>query len=142
VLVLGNLYRVYTRLRVSDRTHPDAVEEDNSHPVTKILDSIEKRWLKLDQDLFITCFFLNPFINPSLRNANNLTVAVLMGIIRQLYICVFKVDQCPSDLMTEVYNYHTREGVYSNAKWPIEELRDSLKELVCELFIPNEIHII
>jgi hypothetical protein len=73
---------MYTKLRINDHTHPDAVEEDKDHPVMKILKSIEKRWLKIDQDLFITCFFLNPFINSALRNNNSLTVAVLMGIIQ------------------------------------------------------------
>ncbi|KAF8518136.1 hypothetical protein BU17DRAFT_48961 [Hysterangium stoloniferum] len=71
-------FRVYFTIPL---THPNATDEDESHPNTKILESIEKQWLKLDQDLFIACFFLNPFINPSLHNPNNLTVAILMGII-------------------------------------------------------------
>jgi hypothetical protein len=124
------LYRIYTKCRINDRSHPDRAEEDIDHPVTSILDSIEKRWLKLEQDLFIACFFLNPFINPALRNSNNLTVAVLMGIIKRLYMRVFDTSECPNDLMSQVYNYHTREGVFSDAKWPISELKESLKELV------------
>jgi hypothetical protein len=133
--MLGNLYQVYTKLRISDRTHPDAVDEDANHPVTKILESIEKRWLKTDQDLFIVCFFLNPFINPTLRNANNLTIAVLMGIIQWLYLCVFEVKDCPNDLMSQVYHYYTCEGVFSEDKWPISSLWTGLKELVCSTFI-------
>lgn len=73
---LGNLYQVYTKLRINDHTHPGAADEDADHLVTKILESIEKRWLKTDQDLFIACFFLNPFIDPALHNANNLTSGV------------------------------------------------------------------
>jgi hypothetical protein len=33
--------------------------------------------------------------------------------------------------MSQVYNYHTCKGVFSDAKWPISELKESLKELVC-----------
>ena len=85
MLILGNLYHIYTNLHICDRSSPDADDEDESHPVTRILESIKKQWLKVDQDLFLACFWLNPFVNPFLHNTDVLPVAVLMGIIQHLY---------------------------------------------------------
>ncbi|OAX38714.1 hypothetical protein K503DRAFT_143586 [Rhizopogon vinicolor AM-OR11-026] len=41
-------------------SHPLVEDEDKSHPVTFIINSIEKRWERADQDLFIIDLFLNP----------------------------------------------------------------------------------
>lgn len=81
-MLLGNLYHVYSTLLIHDQSQLNTIDEDaNHHPATKILESLDKRWLKLDQDLFITCLFLNPFVNRSLINDNALPTAVLMGMI-------------------------------------------------------------
>ena len=42
MLILGNLYCIYTNLHICDHSSPDADNEDESHPVTRILKSIEK----------------------------------------------------------------------------------------------------
>lgn len=101
--------------------------------------SIEKRWLKADQDLFISCMWLNPFISRSLINDNTLPVAVLMGMIRRLYLRVFDVTDCPGNLISQIYAYHTREDMFSDHKWPIESLKDALKEAVCVLGLSKSI---
>jgi hypothetical protein len=80
-VLLGQLHRVYIDIRSKDRTSPDADYEDNDHPVTAIIDSIEKRWKKADQDLFIACIFLNPFLKMSLFNCSKLSVAMVLGIL-------------------------------------------------------------
>lgn len=134
MLVLGNLYRVYKKLVIQDRTKPDAVEEDRDHPITSILESIEKRWLKADQDLFIVCWFLNPFLDASLRNQNNLPLAVIMGIVRRMYERAFKISADGSGLMSQVFDYAGREKAFSEAKWPLKDLK-SVKEFVGLLFL-------
>jgi len=68
LVLLGQLRRIYVDIRRKDRTTPDAADEDEDHPVTTIINSIEKQWTKADQDLFIACVFLNPFIKTSLFN--------------------------------------------------------------------------
>ncbi|PCH38738.1 hypothetical protein WOLCODRAFT_44498, partial [Wolfiporia cocos MD-104 SS10] len=84
---------------------------------------LEKRWAKADQDLFIACLFLNPFINSNLIDANTLSVAIIMGITRRLYLRVFQLDVPPPDLIHEVYDYAERKNRYSPDCWPIEDLR-------------------
>jgi hypothetical protein len=131
LLILGNLYHIYTWLQIQDCTCPDAEDEDESHPVTSILKSIEKCWLKADQDLFIACLWLNLFISRSLINNNTLPVAVLMVIIQQLYLRVFDVTECPANLIPQINAYHTCEDMFLEDKWPIESLQEALKEVVC-----------
>lgn len=63
--MLGKLYKVYKDMQSQDATWLDT----ELHPVTSILKSIEKRWAKTDQDLFIACLFLNPLIGPGIFNA-------------------------------------------------------------------------
>jgi hypothetical protein len=70
LLLLGKLYRTYVNLRIVDRSHPLAEDEDESHPITSIINSIEKRWERADQDLFIIALFLNPLINANLFNSS------------------------------------------------------------------------
>jgi hypothetical protein len=86
LVVLGNLTCHYVEIRTKDRTSPDAEDEDEDHPVTAIIDSIEKRWAKADHDLFIACAFLNPYIKTSLFNRQNMTVSMLIGICG---VCIF-----------------------------------------------------
>lgn len=134
MLVLGNLYRVYKKLIIQDRSQPDVVEEDSDHPVTSILESIEKRWLKADQDLFIVCWFLNPFLDASLRNQNNLPLAVIMGIVRRMYERAFKISAEGSGLMSQVFDYAGCEKAFSETKWPLKDLK-SIKEFVGLLYL-------
>jgi hypothetical protein len=63
-----------------------------------------------------------------------------MGIARRLYIRVFKVDDSPAGLIGQIYDYHRRIGIFASAAWPINDLKDSLKDKVRdfqERFIPS-----
>ncbi|KAJ8579201.1 hypothetical protein M405DRAFT_711563, partial [Rhizopogon salebrosus TDB-379] len=95
---------------------------------TSIINSIEKRWERADQDLFILALFLNPLINANLFNSSVLPPGAFMGIARRLYICVFKVDDSPAGLIGQIYDYHRRTGIFASAAWPINDLKDSLKD--------------
>jgi hypothetical protein len=139
LLLLGKLYRTYVNLRIVDRSHPLAEDEDESHPITSIINSIEKRWERADQDLFILALFLNPLINANLFNSSVLPPGVFMGIAKRLYIRVFKVNE-PAGLVGQIYDYHRRTGIFASAAWPINDLKDSLKDKVRdfqERFIPS-----
>jgi len=81
LMISANLHHIYVNICVYDHTTPDATYEDNDHPVTTIIDSIEKHWNKADKALFIACLFLNPFDKASHFNPNNMTVAVLISIL-------------------------------------------------------------
>ncbi|KAL6303689.1 ribonuclease H-like domain-containing protein, partial [Sparassis latifolia] len=88
-----------------------------------------------DQDLFITCLFLNPFINSSLLNGTTLSMTVIMGIIRRLYLRVFRTETSPEDLMRSVYEYHTCFGMFFAENWPLNDLKEGLKDEVCGIMI-------
>jgi hypothetical protein len=128
LLGLGNLYRIYVNLRKYDRTTPDAEFEDKDHPVTAVINSIEKRWAKADQDLFIACLFLNPFIKTSLFNPQKFTLSVLIGIIRRLYTRVFRLSEPHPDLIREIFAYAEARDIFSEQMWPITDLREALKD--------------
>jgi hypothetical protein len=132
LLLLGKLYRTYVNLRVTDHSLSLAGDENESHPVTSIIDSIKKRWERADQDLFIIALFLNPLINPNLINSRVLPPGVLMGIARRLYSRVFKHNdtEAPAGLIGQIYEYHCRTGIFAPAAWPIQELQNSLKDEV------------
>jgi len=115
---------------ISTSCSPLAEDEDESHPVTSIINSIEKRWERADQDLFITALFLNPLVNAKLFNSHVLPPGVLMGIARRLYARVFKLGDPPTGLVGQIYDYHRRTGIFAPAAWPIQDLKDSLKDEV------------
>jgi hypothetical protein len=86
LILLGELCRIYFDIRYKDQSL-DADCSDTSHSVTTILNSIEKRWSKVDQNLFIACVFLNPVLKASLFNPQKMTLAVRrdssIGLIRE-----------------------------------------------------------
>jgi hypothetical protein len=135
LVLLGQLRRVYVDIRCKDRSSPDALDEDDDHPVTTIINSIEKRWSKADQDLFIACVFLNPFIKTSLFNPQSMTLAMILGMLRRLYTRVSRVDECPREFMGEIMNYAQSKGIYGDQMWPIKELQDEVKDKVHRLAI-------
>jgi hypothetical protein len=56
-----------------------------------IIDSIKKRWVKADQDIFIAAVLLNPFIKnmPFSSQVRLLTRAGILGLMKHLYKCFF-----------------------------------------------------
>jgi len=68
-------------MRTKDCSTVGAEHEDKDHPVTAIIDSIEKHWEKADQDLFLATLFLNPFFKASAFNPQKMTLAMLIGIL-------------------------------------------------------------
>jgi hypothetical protein len=130
LVLLSQLRQIYVDIRIKDRTTPNASEEDDDHPVTAIIDSIEKRWKKADQDLFVACVFLNPFLKARLFNPEKLSIAMLLGILRRLYTRVFRVNESPAGLLQEIMKYNDGVGAYSNDLWPLEELKEVLHDAV------------
>lgn len=82
LLTLGNL--VYS-------TQMEAFDEDIR---LGILKSLEKRWKKADQDIFVVAVFLNPFIRATLFKKEFLTEAQLYTIVERVYV---RVMRCSAD---------------------------------------------
>jgi hypothetical protein len=140
LVLLGQLWCVYVDMVRKDRSPPGAEDKDADHPCTTILKSIEKRWSKVDQDLFIACVFLNPSLKTSLFNPQKMTVAVLIGILRCLYMRVFRAQQCPDGFIQEIMHYVENTGIYSRDMWCVDELKDHLKDAVRFDFIVSSLH--
>ena len=84
LLTLGNLVRIYS-------TRTEAFDEDIR---LGILKSLEKRWKKADQDIFVVAVFLNPFICATLFKKEFLTEAQLYTIVERVYV---RVMRCSAD---------------------------------------------
>ncbi|THH07907.1 hypothetical protein EW145_g3063 [Phellinidium pouzarii] len=127
LLMLAKLYKVYNAMQLND----DSFTMYNiDSPVTPIIKSIEKRWAKADQDLFIACLYLNPLIGYQLFNVSTLPLGVLIGMLRRLYARVFQVAEVeiPSNLVTSIMAYNEQEGIFSEMSWPIQTLKLSFAE--------------
>jgi hypothetical protein len=86
LLALGNLFRIYSD---SEST---LFDEDLRLGVVK---SLEKRWKKIDQDVFIVAVFLNPYIRGKLFKQEFLTEAQLYTIVKRLFE---RLMRCRADL--------------------------------------------
>jgi hypothetical protein len=82
LLTLGNLFHVY-----SDPNLDPQIQ-------TGILGSLEKRWAKANQDVFILAVFLNPYIRQQPFSHVALTHANIYEITARLFMCIF--DQQPN----------------------------------------------
>jgi len=62
---------------------------------TAILDSIEKRWAKADQDVFVAAIILNPFVKISVFSSRVpfLTRAGVLALMKRLYSRFFSVTE-------------------------------------------------
>jgi hypothetical protein len=132
LLIFAKLFRTYICIAEDEGT------VHGRHPVSAILESIEKRWAKADQDLFIACLFLNPFIRGQLFNPNVIPLAVIIGILKRLYQRVFKVEKAPSVLIAHIMDYYTRKKQFSDASWQPEEMHNAFIDEVCKPVIPTK----
>jgi len=87
LLTLGNLFRWY-----SDVSESAKFDEDLR---LGVINSLERRWKKTDQDVFIVAVFLNPYIRAKLFRQQFLTEAQLYNITERVYECVMR---CKADL--------------------------------------------
>ena len=80
---------------------------------TSIISSLEKRWMAADQDIFIATVIVNPFYraDPFSRHLRFI-VAGIVELLGRLYARFF-AEQPPHNFRTELRDYLTAEGQYS-----------------------------
>jgi hypothetical protein len=87
---------------------------------TAILDSIEKRWAKADQDVFVVAVILNPFVKTSAFSPQLpfLTLAGVLSLLTRLYKCFFSpmetAEQLAANtqlLFSNVQDYFSGKGI-------------------------------
>lgn len=78
LLTLANLFRIYSKAEIDGPS------------CAKIIRSIEKRWAKADQDVFIAATFLNPYIRKRCFNPAVLTESSLYNLIERVFERLFE----------------------------------------------------
>lgn len=76
-MTLGNLYRIYSNLEFDVEVR------------TAILASLEKRWAKADQEVFILAVFLNPYIRRRCFSRSALTDADMYNMAARVFERIF-----------------------------------------------------
>jgi hypothetical protein len=86
-------------------------EDATAH--TAILNSLEKRWLAADQEVFIATVIVNPIFQASpFAPGTRFIVARIKTLLSSLYTRFFKSDP-PNAFYEEVHDYLTKTGRYS-----------------------------
>ena len=84
---------------------------------TAIINSIEKRWAKCDQEVFVAAVIVNPFYQTMPFNADGaelsqwLTRAELRALFSRLYRRFFQSEP-PADFFTDMYDFLGASGKF------------------------------
>lgn len=97
-----------------------------------LLASIQKRWLKTDQDSFILAVILNPYIPTTLFKKSNTyaTSAGVYGLVRRLWARFFP-RRHDSDLFDAALQYYDKEGIFTDDAMLLEDRLAAAKNQVC-----------
>ena len=105
----------------------------NAIGCTAIIDSIEKRWAKADQDVFIAAVILNPFVKATAFSPQVpfLTQAGVLMLLKRLYQRFFSVSETPVELdkhmrqlFSNIEDYFGGVGICANMVPYISDLND------------------
>ncbi|KAF8956827.1 ribonuclease H-like domain-containing protein [Flammula alnicola] len=116
LLTLGNLVRIY-----SENTEFD---EDMR---TGIIKSLEKRWKKADQDIFIVAVFLNPFIRSDLFKRTALRESELYIIVERVYE---RLMRCKATIpfLSAFEDYKRRQGEFSDEAMSLNMMKQKFAD--------------
>lgn len=94
-------------------TYSNLTETEDAEGCNAIMASIEKRWAKADQEIFICSLILNPFIQTkAFGPLEFLTNAGIQGMIGKLWKRVFKSDTSPDELHLQLREYLDHTGMF------------------------------
>lgn len=80
---------------------------------TAILDSLEKRWLAAEQDVFIAAVIVNPLFRTAPFAPNQrFTNARIKTLLASLYSRFFRTQDIPSQFYSEAQDYLMGSGQY------------------------------
>ena len=98
-----------------------------------VLKSLEKRWKKVDQDIFIVAVFLNPYIRAKLFRQEFLMEAQLYNIVEWLYE---RLMRCKADLgfMDAFDDYKRSRGEFSDENMSLAMMKLRFSEVVSHSF--------
>jgi hypothetical protein len=80
-----------------------------------IIESIERRWAKSDQEIFIAAMILNPFYRHEPLKATALfNNAGILALLTRIFKRVYKTATVPQEFYIEVSNYLNLQNTFSN----------------------------
>jgi hypothetical protein len=108
------------------------MEEDDDLPgVTAITESIERRWSKTDQEIFIVALIMNPFYgrDPLVKTQyfNNAGIMTLMG---RIFKRLNKTDNVPTNFFIQLGDYLNKRGMFENLPFMCELEKSKAAEKV------------
>lgn len=118
------------------------LEPEDVGAVAAIIESIERRWKKCDQEIFIAAIVLNPFYKttpfsriPELNNAN------IRTLLERLYARFFRCEP-PSEFDDQLSHYLQDTGEFQNLKVRCERAKASanLKVYLFPSHMPHMFH--
>ncbi|KAG8791459.1 hypothetical protein FRC12_009168 [Ceratobasidium sp. 428] len=110
LIELGRLYYVFLHLAFNPKI------------LKVVLESLERRWGKADQDSFILAVFLNPFIRGRLFNRENILLnrSALYGIVKRVFRRLFRRDN-DLELYEAFLDYYEFRSEFSPDRWDYQE---------------------
>lgn len=119
LLTLGNLYRIYSTCSGIDSDITDQIQG-----------SLEKRWAKADQDIFILAVFFNPYIRSRIFKPAALSESQLYGIVERVFKRFYGQDGDIA-LLKAFNDYIKGGGEFSQEEMNLERIRDMFQDDVC-----------
>jgi hypothetical protein len=111
LLTFGSLVATY-------RTMTDA---EDLPGVTAIIGSIERRWSKTDQEIFIVALIMNPFYGRGpLAKIYHFNNAGIMSLIGRIFRRLNKTDVIPQDFFLQLGDYLNKKGIFENLAFMCE----------------------
>jgi hypothetical protein len=114
LLILGNLFCIYSDHKLDPQSH------------ISILGSLETRWAKADQDVFILAVFLNPYIHQQAFNHMALTHAKLYDMAVQVLKRIFS-ETANLDFLTAFKSYYEGSGDFSDEDMGLKLMKQMYK---------------
>ena len=129
LLTFGSLTMYYQDTKTQDAA--------NIPGCTAILDSIEKRWAKADQDVFVAAVILNPFVKTSAFSAQLpfLTRAGVLSLMKRLYHRFFSPNETAEELaenmrrlLSNIEDYFSGRGICADMDSYATSIEDNSRE--------------
>jgi len=118
-ITLGNLYCIFSNSDL-DVNVCNAVHE-----------SLEKRWAKVDQDVFIAALLMNPYIRGKCLGSGSLflTPAGLYGIVKHTYEQVMR-KAAELDLHQAFHDYMANANEFSAEDMTLDDMKAMYRQAV------------
>lgn len=113
-MTFAYLYMEYSKLR----------EDEDAAVCEALLNSINRRWMKSDQDAFIAAVILNPFLKivPFKRDRSLITNVAIYSLLARLWKRFYK-EAPPHELYTQLDQYLNDKGEFAQVPTVVNILK-------------------